>query len=679
MSAAAVLTVIRNGEEIKSYEIDGEAVIGRAEGCVIRLEDRAISRQHAVLRASGEGVSVEKKSEFAPLVVNGAECSQAILKEGDVISIGPYLMRLRMRSADQPAEAPPPPEAVTPVEPASQDSVPEPQINLDLPQPENLAAPEIIETVDEDAKTKITPAAKVDVKLVFAAGTANVTEYEISKDEVFIGRGKNCDVVLNDKKASRKNAVIRRAGLNFIIRDLDSANGTFVNGIRIKEHELAGDDEIRVAGVEFQFKALSLDYKKRESGFMSVPDVEPSPMAVIEPVPDQAGAPGNTGGITGIAGLGATKKKQSLMEKFRALPKSKQYMVIAVVIVFLYIFNFGDDDKPKKAAPKKQAAQAATAAQKGPLTFESLSPELQKFVEHQHDLAFDYFRNKDYDNALVAVHQILHYVSDYKDTKDIETYALEGQRRMKAIEEEKQKKAEEERIKEKVSELVGEAGKLMDQKSYGPAKDLFAQILSLDPENLTVAGWQKTIDQYEENKRRKAQEAQVQKEINQHAWEIYRDGLTRKKEGHFHRAIGIFQKAIDIGASDRKVITLSREMIHACKTAIAAARDPVLKEAKSVEDSGNFEKAYELYKKATIIDPPYPVGYAGMSRVKSVLHERAKAIYTEAVLAESYSDFATAKAKFQECLKAAPPGDSYHDRAERKLSYYFKDTDEVTQ
>ena len=62
-----------------------------------------------------------------------------------------------------------------------------------------------------------------------------------------------------------------------------------------------------------------------------------------------------------------------------------------------------------------------------------------------------------------------------------------------------------------------------------------------------------------------------------------------------------------------------------------------------------------------------------------MLHERAKAIYTEAVLAESYSDFATAKAKFQECLKAAPPGDSYHDRAERKLSYYFKDTDEVTQ
>src|SRR5262245_25284854 len=96
MAAVAMLTVLKNGETVKSLPIEGEAVLGRGEGCVIRLEDRAISRQHAVFWKSAEGVHVEKRSEFAPLMVNGAECTRALLKEGDVISIGPYLLKLNV-------------------------------------------------------------------------------------------------------------------------------------------------------------------------------------------------------------------------------------------------------------------------------------------------------------------------------------------------------------------------------------------------------------------------------------------------------------------------------------------------------------------------------------------------------------------------------------------------------
>src|SRR3954469_5481064 len=93
MGAAALLTILRDGEVVKKQPLEGEADVGRAEGCVIRLEDRAISRQHALFRPVGDGFQVEKKSEFGPLTVNGAECTRAFLKEGDVISIGPYLVK----------------------------------------------------------------------------------------------------------------------------------------------------------------------------------------------------------------------------------------------------------------------------------------------------------------------------------------------------------------------------------------------------------------------------------------------------------------------------------------------------------------------------------------------------------------------------------------------------------
>ncbi len=82
--------------------------------------------------------------------------------------------------------------------------------------------------------------------------------------------------------------------------------------------------------------------------------------------------------------------------------------------------------------------------------------------------------------------------------------------------------------------------------------------------------------------------------------------------------------------------------------------------------------AYQNYKGATKVDPPHPAGHAGMARVKGFLHDRAKNLYTEAVIAESYSDFTTAQKKFKECLSTAPDDDIYHDRAKRKLANYFK-------
>jgi hypothetical protein len=60
-----------------------------------------------------------------------------------------------------------------------------------------------------------------------------------------------------------------------------------------------------------------------------------------------------------------------------------------------------------------------------------------------------------------------------------------------------------------------------------------------------------------------------------------------------------------------------------------------------------------------------------MDRIRDVLTDRAKILYTEAVIAESYSDFKTAHAKFNEILKMAPDGSLYFQRAQRKLQSYL--------
>src|SRR4030095_1380774 len=57
--------------------------------------------------------------------------------------------------------------------------------------------------------------------------------------------GRN-EIVLNDERVSRQHATIRRADQTYVLNDLDSANGTFVNGLRINERVLSNHDTISI-------------------------------------------------------------------------------------------------------------------------------------------------------------------------------------------------------------------------------------------------------------------------------------------------------------------------------------------------------------------------------------------------------------------------------------------------
>jgi len=68
-----------------------------------------------------------------------------------------------------------------------------------------------------------------------------------------IGR-KECDIVLDDEKVSRKHAsvVIIREG-QYAVQDLASRNGTFVNGVRLTRRNVQHNDLIRVGNTTLRF------------------------------------------------------------------------------------------------------------------------------------------------------------------------------------------------------------------------------------------------------------------------------------------------------------------------------------------------------------------------------------------------------------------------------------------
>lgn len=93
---------------------------------------------------------------------------------------------------------------------------------------------------------------RVFASLVVESGDEKGRAYRLTKKPFFIGRRPDCEVMINDPAVSRKHAQIRYEGGKFILSDLGTPNGTFVNGERIEERQLKRGDVVRVGKLEMK-------------------------------------------------------------------------------------------------------------------------------------------------------------------------------------------------------------------------------------------------------------------------------------------------------------------------------------------------------------------------------------------------------------------------------------------
>jgi pSer/pThr/pTyr-binding forkhead associated (FHA) protein len=86
------------------------------------------------------------------------------------------------------------------------------------------------------------------IRLLVALGDQSREVLIDAADEVTIGRSPGNALTLSDKKLSRKHARIEWDELGFLVRDLKSSNGTWLNRRRVESDRLIQGDEIRVGG-----------------------------------------------------------------------------------------------------------------------------------------------------------------------------------------------------------------------------------------------------------------------------------------------------------------------------------------------------------------------------------------------------------------------------------------------
>lgn len=87
-------------------------------------------------------------------------------------------------------------------------------------------------------------------KLVMQRGPEPGKEFPLELEEVYLGRSKDCDLIINDPEVSRKHTrFIRRTTGAYTLEDLGSTNGTFVNGLRLSGvHTIVPGDTLMFGG-----------------------------------------------------------------------------------------------------------------------------------------------------------------------------------------------------------------------------------------------------------------------------------------------------------------------------------------------------------------------------------------------------------------------------------------------
>ncbi len=95
--------------------------------------------------------------------------------------------------------------------------------------------------------------ASLDSRLVVISGPSKGTVVRLKGDQISVGRDSANHLCLRDRAVSRKHFTISTTDVAFHLVDLDSHNGTFVNGIPVRRKLLGHGDTIRVGRCELVF------------------------------------------------------------------------------------------------------------------------------------------------------------------------------------------------------------------------------------------------------------------------------------------------------------------------------------------------------------------------------------------------------------------------------------------
>jgi len=126
----------------------------------------------------------------------------------------------------------------------------------------------------------------MQVTLVVQKGPALTRAIRLTAGETIVGRSRDCDLCIPSSDISRRHCLIALTNGQVTVEDLSSANGTFLNGVRITGvRKISTNDELRIGPLTFTVKFEGTQLNMPPVTAATKPAAPEKPGAPMPPTP----------------------------------------------------------------------------------------------------------------------------------------------------------------------------------------------------------------------------------------------------------------------------------------------------------------------------------------------------------------------------------------------------------
>lgn len=683
-----------NEPQIKEFGV-GAYRLGRSEFSDIVLDGKDISRSHLEIRVTPSSVYITNMSSGGRVKLNGERVETAEVKDGGIVKIGTFEILFQIEPEGEIGEAVVESQPETPAEeplpvfefekseePVSSEESPVPEIESEppfsnsppmgeikeFPLPERMAS----EAGFEGAlalKTENTSIQDQSVvaKLVFVEGPLAGKEIPLQGYEITMGRSRKVDIFIDDEKLSRKHAKIARVGNGYRLIDLESRNGTYVNGVRILEHPLNSFDVIELGNTRIKFLILDLAAGMMGQAGVLQPvqtqnETKSIQLVVEPPPPVEVPPPGPF-----IA-----------PEKVAPPKSSRRNVILGLLLTFLILAYFVIPEGPVSEQPQETTTQAPETKTMPspeiallpqiPKEFSELTPQAQREVEGHYNNAIRNQEREDYDAALNEMKELHTIVPYYKESKKLEALYL------KKLKEKQKEEATQKASQDRYAELqiyLEDGVEYLKQGNFDRAAEAFNNAIVLEPQNATAAKGLRAAQLRIRNIEDLPPEVDPEMEKRKLVAQLLEQALLKFDEKAYQETINLAEqiRSIEI-KGETEYLNQAKQLIDKAKLQQKEEFEPFLIQAKEKFAEGDYNLSRDLCDEMLKRDPSYDAAQDCSLRARKQLNRLAKEAYTHGYILESMNRIEEAKQYWNRAKNYVRPGDPYFDKIQRKLDNY---------
>lgn len=688
------LKILEDDRELQSKIFEeGTYTLGKGSLCDIVISDSELSRTHLEIRVTPTSIYLTNLGEGRRVLVNGTAFETVEVKVGDVIQMGQYKLLLfeaeEVRSGAYaealPSDSEELPKEVEELRSPAADA----PFAFESPAVAPMESPAVDGNLALESETQV-HLRPVVAKVMFTEGPSEGKEFFLEAYEVTFGRSRTADIFIDDSKLSRVHAKITRVGPGYRLIDMQSRNGTYVNGVRVLEHPLSSFDEITLGNSKFRFiiHDMAKDIDRHTGTGLS--KVESTKSVHMDPAEQKR--------LFELAKSkpAAPPAKSAGRPVFAPTPRKKtQYpkIILGVVVLGLaYLFMTSKDRPTAPPVPQvqsekkgsevpavgeleEQKVEVGTNADVDihrpralPKEFLELTPALQRAVEGHWQSAVRAADKELYEEAAFHLKKIHEIVPYYKQSRE-QLKQYENKLKVKQIQQAKRRAKTTEA--QDVAIHLQEGLQYLQSGNFDAAADSFNNAIVMDPNNKVAAQGIRAAQLKINDINKVPPERDIEGEKRRLVGELFKQAVEAYLAKSYQKAVEIAEKIRTIELKgETKYLSEAKQIIDKARQQQKDQFEPFLLQAKEKYAEGDYNSSRDLCEEMLKRDPSYEPANDLLKKVKKQLNRLAKDAYVRGIILESMNKLDEAKQYWNRARNYVRSGDPYFEKVNKKLDAY---------